>query len=208
MAPLEFSDDEQPQRNFELDHVGRPRFVYGDNDSFREPDHVGTYYAFCDSDCTIASNWSEVRINKDNGGVGPYRSEDFHYPVSAFSTTGQPRVLADGARCRMSRAFFYVACDSACAELTAGTAPPFERGSGNNVAYDIEIDAQGRPRIASLIGARLNEEGEWLYYGWCNQACTDASNWRRFDFNWRQRKGKSLTWIGCRGQATHRLCAV
>jgi hypothetical protein len=191
MAILEFSDHEQPQRYFELDPDGRPRFVYGDYNYSADPDHLGTFYAFCDSGCTAASNWSEVRINKDNGGVGQYRSEDFYYPALAFTPTGQPRVLADGHTMNDESFLHYVACDSACEDpANWQSAPLFERGSGNNVAYDIEINAQGQPRIAYYDGARLNSEGEWLYYGWCNDGCTNAGNWDRFEFGFTAREGQ------------------
>ncbi len=191
MAIIEFSDDEQPQRYFALDPEGRPRFVYSDHDSFVEPDHLGTFYAYCDNECATASNWFEVQINKDNGGVGPYRSEDFYYPVLTFSPTGQPRVLADGRSMQDESALYYVACDNFCEEKESWhSAPLFARGSGNNVAYDLEINAQGQPRIAYFDGAQLNQKGEVLYYGWCNQACTDGSNWDRFEFSLGWKEGQ------------------
>jgi hypothetical protein len=191
MSILEYSEDEQPQRYFELDPQDRPRFVYSDRDSFREPDHLGTFYAFCDVACTGAGNWAEVQINKDNGGVGPYRSEDFYYPALAFTPSGQPRVLADGATTNDEMALHYVECNSAC-ESAANwqSVPLWERGSGNNVAYDIEINAQGQPRVAYYDGARLNAEGEWLYYGWCDGDCTNGANWTRFDFGFSAREGQ------------------
>jgi hypothetical protein len=68
--------------------------------------------------------------------------------------------------------------------------PLWERGSGNNVAYDMEINAQGQPRVVFYDGARLNAEGEWLYYGWCNSNCTSAANWDRFDFNFVSKEGQ------------------
>ena len=191
MAIIEMSDDEQPQRYFALDHLGRPRFVYSDYDSFREPDHLGTYYAYCDSGCTAASNWAEVKISKDNGGVGPYRSEDFYYPALTFTPSGQPRVLADGTTMDDLSALHYVECNDGCEESANWQSVPlWERGGGTNVAYDIEINAQGQPRVAYYDGARLNSQGEWLYYGWCNGACTDAANWERFDFQFLAREGQ------------------
>jgi hypothetical protein len=191
MSLIELSDDEQPQRYFALDPQGRPRFVYTDYNYSVEPDHLGTYYAYCNSDCTAAGNWDEVRINKDNGGVGPYRSEDFYYAVLAFTPGGQPRVLADGSTMEDESLLHYVACDADCHDAANWqSAALWERGSGNNVAYDIEINAQGQPRIAYYDGARLNSEGEWLYYGWCNQACTNAANWDRYDFQFVAREGQ------------------
>lgn len=191
MSIIEMSDDEQPQRNFALDPQGRPRFVYGDNNSFRDPDHVGTYYAFCNANCAEASQWAEVRINKDNRGNGPYRSEKFYYPVLAFTPSEQPRVLADGTTLQDEFGLHYVECNEACENAANWFSTPiFERGSGNNVAYDIEITTNGQPRIAYYDGARLGGEGEWLYYGWCNQNCTDAANWQRYDFGFKSKEGQ------------------
>src|SRR5690606_32369427 len=107
MAPIEISDDELPQRYFALDNSGRPRFVYND----RKGTHYGTFYRFCDTNCTDANNWNETRINKDNGGVGPYRDEDFYYPALTFSPTGQPRIIADGVTMQDEFFLYYLACD-------------------------------------------------------------------------------------------------
>jgi hypothetical protein len=182
MATLELSDDERPQRYFELDPQGRPRFVYGDYNYFVEPDHIGTFYAYCDGGCTAASNWAETKINKEST-TGSYRSEDFYYPVLAFTPAGQPRVLAEGYTMYDEPGLHYVACDTACENAANWqSALLWERGSGTEIAYDIETDVQGRPRVAYYDGARLNGEGNWLYYGWCNQGCTEAANWDRYNF--------------------------
>jgi hypothetical protein len=132
-----------------------------------------------------------VQINKDNGGVGPYRSEDFYYPTLAFTPSGQPRLLADGYTMNDEGGLHYVECNSGCGSAANWQSVLlWERGSGNNVAYDIEINAQGQPRVAYYDGARLNAEGEWLYYGWCNVDCTNAANWSRFDFGFAAREGQ------------------
>jgi hypothetical protein len=191
MSIVEFSDDEQPQRYFALDPDGHPRFVYSDRDTFVEPDHLGTFYAYCDSGCTDASQWSETRINKDNGGVGQYRSEDFYYPALTFSATGQPRILAEGSTMQDESVLFYVACDSGCGNAAHWQSTAlFERGSGSNVAYDIAINAQGHPRIAYFDGARLNGEGETLSYAWCDQSCSNATNWQRYDLQLGTKEGQ------------------
>jgi hypothetical protein len=182
MAPLELHDDELPQRYFALDPEGRPRFVYNDNDSWRDPDHLGTFYAYCDSACTDAANWFETRINKDNNNQGPYRSEDFYYPSLTFSRDGQPHVLVDGTSMMDESFLFYVSCAGSCGNMDNWISTPlFKRGSGVNVAYDVELDAQDRPRLAFYEGAQLEGKGDRLWYGWCNQACTNTANWQRYE---------------------------
>lgn len=182
MSIEELNDDGLPQRYFALDPEGRPRFVYGDRDTWREPDHLGTFYAFCDSDCTNASNWFETQINKDNGGQGPYRAEKFHYPSLTFTATGQPRVVADGISMQDEFFLYYLSCNGDCGDpFNWISTPLFARGSGVNVSYDVAVDAQGRPRIAFYEGAQLEGKGDVLWYGWCDEACADGANWQRYE---------------------------
>jgi hypothetical protein len=182
MAVIELSDDELPQRYFALDNEGRPRFVYTDRDTWREPDHLGTYYAFCDSHCTDAANWFETRINKDNGNEWVPRSEKFYYPSLAFTPAGQPRVVAEGTSMQDEAYLYYVACDEACGNADNWQSAPLSgRGSGVYVSDDVELDAEGRPRIAFYEGAQLEGKGDRLWYGWCDQGCTDATNWNWHD---------------------------
>ena len=171
-------DDSLPQRYFALDPAGNPRFVYNDGVT----DHLGTYYAYCDSDCLDPYNWYETKINKDNGNQGPFRDEDFTYPVLAFTPQGQPRVLTNGVSMQDEFFLFYVACDNNCHLMTSWhTVPLYDPGSGANVSYDLEIDAQGRPRVAFYEGAKLYGQGDRLYYAWCNNSCLNSNNWQRTD---------------------------
>lgn len=176
MAPLELSDGELPQRSFALDGSGRPRFIYND----RTPGHLGAYYTFCDDNCTDAANWREVRINKDNGNQGPYRDEDYYYPSLTFTPTGQPRALVDGVSMQDEFFLFYLACDADCGSASNWQSVPlFPRGHGSEVSYDLEVDAQGRPRLAYYDGAHIGGGGNVLTYAWCNNGCLQAANWQR-----------------------------
>ena len=176
MAPIEISGDELPQRYFALDPAGRPRFVYND----RAPQHYGTYYRFCDQNCSDVGNWGEVRITKDNGNSGPYRDEDYFYPVLTFSPSGQPRVVADGVTLQDEFFLFYLACDGGCDNVANWqSAPLFPRGNGVEFSYDVEINAQGDPRIAYYEGAHVGGGGNVLNYAWCNDGCTNPANWQR-----------------------------
>ena len=169
-------DDALPQRYFALDQNGRPRFLYSDGVT----GHLGTFYAYCDSVCTDPANWYETQINKDNGNQGPFRDENFYYPTLAFTPQGQPRVLTDGVSLTDEFFLFYLVCDSNChLRESWQNIPLYDRGSGPNVSYDLEIDAQGRPRVAFYEGAKVNGQGDRLFYAWCNTSCQNAANWQR-----------------------------
>lgn len=169
-------DDALPQRYFALDPNGRPRFVYKDGVT----GHLGTFYAYCDGGCTDPENWYETQINQDNGNEHNYRYEKFDYPVLAFTPQGQPRVLADGASMQDEFYLYYLVCDANCDQRDNWQSVPLaDRGSGPNVSYDLEMDAQGRPRVAFYEGAKLNGQGDRLFYAWCNGTCQNSSNWQR-----------------------------
>lgn len=178
MTIVEFGEDDLPQRYFALDPQGRPRFVYSDRDTWRTPAHIGTFYIFCDQDCTNAANWSEVRINQDNGTHS--RFEKFLYPSLTFTASGQPRILADGTSMQDEMLIFYLACDTGCNQFDNWQRLPlFERGSLGYVSYDIEINGQGQPRVAFYQGSMLEGKGDRLSYAWCNGGCLEANNWQR-----------------------------
>jgi hypothetical protein len=177
-APSDFNEDTLPQRYFALDPQGRPRFVYND----AVTDHLGTFYAFCDSDCAYPANWYETKINKDTGEQGPYRYEKFAYPTLAFTPQGQPRIAADGISLQDEFYLYYLACDTNCEAATNWSSTPlYDRGGGAKVSYDIEIDVQGQPRIAFYQEALLDDQGARLFYVWCNVDCLAAANWQSID---------------------------
>lgn len=179
MATLELNDDSLPQRYFALDPAGRPRFIYNDRDTWSEPDHLGTFYAYCDTVCTDPNNWFEVRVGEDNGNPGNFRYEKFYYPSLTFTPSGQPRFVADGVSLQDEFFLYYVVCDNNCGITSSWqTVPLYERGSGSNVSFDIEVDSQARPRIAFYQGARLGGQGERLSYAWCNSICVSVGNWQ------------------------------
>lgn len=176
----ELGIDEQPNRYFALDGQGRPRFVYSDRNTWITPDHVGTFYAFCDQACTEKANWSEVRINHDSGNHS--RFEKFNFPSLAFTKAGQPRILADGTSMQDESAIYYLACDTACDQLDSWQRLAlFERGSGVNISYDVEVDGEDRVRVAFYQGALLEAKGDRLWYGECNAGCLSAGNWQRIE---------------------------
>jgi hypothetical protein len=182
MTGFELQDDELPQRSFALDPAGRPRFVYVDNNGQTSPAHRGAYYAFCDSECTNRDQWQEVRVNTVIEQP-QYRDEGIYYPSLAFTADGKPRLAtADFSALDDSGGMAYIACDANC-EDTANwhkvvLAP---RGGGAEPSADIEVDAEGRPRIAFYQESLLDNQGKRLFYFWCNDGCLEAANWHQHD---------------------------
>jgi hypothetical protein len=55
----------------------------------------------------------------------------------------------------------------------------FPRGNGFEFSYDVEINADGDPRIAFYEAAHINGGGNRLAYAWCHDNCTQGTNWQR-----------------------------
>lgn len=190
-AISDISNNETPQRYFALDHLGRPRFVYYDRNYYIEPDHWGSFYVWCDEDCTSGPEaWSETLI----GQTTPYDSEIFEWPSLTFTKTGGPRIVAniftlDDAQSGV----YYVACDTNCDDATNwDRVRLFERGSMHYVAWDIAVDLAGRMHIAFYKGDTLDDTEFTLYYGICTSGCFNAANWTRFDMGFPTHAGEDV----------------
>jgi hypothetical protein len=77
---------------------------------------------------------------------------------------------------------FYYECDSACDQQDSWKRVflmPTGSGSYPHPAWDIELDANNRPRAVIFTGGgELNEAYQKrLLYLWCNQNCLDGNNW-------------------------------
>lgn len=186
------SDFTSPQRYFALDPQGRPRFVYFDRNYFIEPDHIGVFYVYCDADCTSnpagAPHWFETQISLAQG----YQYEVFKYPALTFTAQGQPRLAADVSALNSDDSgIYYAACDTACADgANWARVRLFDRGSGTAVSWDLEVDAQGRPRLAYFDGSYINSGGEILYYAWCDADCLNVAAWQALDLELAKGTGK------------------
>lgn len=178
------SNDRVPQRSFALDPQGRPRFFYQDRNYFyKEPDHYGAFYAYCNTNCTIAANWRETEV----GRFINYDAEVFKEPSLTFTSTGQPRVVsrvfaknADGSNA--PDGLYYYECNGGC-DQTANWKRTFLIPAGNGSypfpGWDIELDAQNRPRVVIFTGADIDPEQyeRHLLYLWCDGDCTNPDNW-------------------------------
>lgn len=166
---------DNPQHSFALDPQDRPRFIYTYGwDGTGHP--TGGYYAACDADCTFAESWTHTSIYE-----GPVnRSLGFDYPSLAFTSTGQPRVVANMAFSGTeSQGVLYLACDENCNDISGWQALRLdERGGGTAASWDIELDPNDNPRIAFFQAATDSGSGDQLWYLSCDGNCLDLSGWQ------------------------------
>ena len=175
----QIQDFDQPQRSFALDPQGRPRFLYSDRNYSIEPDRYGTYYKYCDANCTNAANWGEVLVGRYDDTT--YHYEMFEYPSLVFTSQGQPRVLAayilNGEETPLLR---YLQCDVDCENVDNwDRVDLWPRGQGPTPSWDLALDGQDRPRLVFYPEFVDGGSGEQLYYGVCNQNCTNPASWSR-----------------------------
>jgi hypothetical protein len=171
------SDDTSPQRYFTLDPQGRPRFVYIDRNYPIEPDHMGSYYVWCDADCTNARNWRETLFTDTT----PYDFEPVRYPSLTFTRSGAPRIITNLfvlSASGQESGLYYIACDNGCDRRENWKRVYLvPRGQELNPSWDIELDQHDRPRVAFYIGSLPDNGGEHLFYLWCDEGCLNADNW-------------------------------
>jgi hypothetical protein len=156
---------EYSQHYFALDPLGRPRFVY--YDEYNAP-HNGTFYVFCDANCTTRASWREIKVS----------DMALRDATLTFTTAGQPRLAAVGYPSSAdSGALAYILCDTACDN------PPnwsgtflYERGGGH-ASFVLRLDSNDRPRMAFYQGSLSDGQGQRLYYVWCNTGCADGASW-------------------------------
>lgn len=178
-------EDNLPQRGFALDPQGRPRFLYLDRNYPIEPDHYGFFYVACDANCSDAANWTQTLVTAVIQEEFFFDWEVAQYPSLTFTAEGHPRFIAElmllGEQDRAT-ALYYFACDSGCDDRANwGRVKIGERGQGSDLSWDLAVDANGRPRVAHFPESLENEQGERLYYVWCDADCLVEANWQRVD---------------------------
>ncbi|MCE7985508.1 MAG: hypothetical protein DYG89_30405 [Caldilinea sp. CFX5] len=177
------NNDELPQRSFELDAAGRPRFVYYDENQLVQPNHFGLFYLSCDSSCEQAAQWQETLITTVNW-TPRFGMERVYHPALAFTPDGKPRLVSaqffpigDG-----DPTLTYFECNDACDNTASWQKVSLAlRGGGAEPSADIAVDPAGRPRIAFYQEALLNDQGKRLFYFWCNANCLAAAGWQQVD---------------------------
>ncbi|MCB0127505.1 MAG: hypothetical protein KDE58_34815, partial [Caldilineaceae bacterium] len=155
---------------------GQPRLVTAEYyPSFTTTDTVWRLgYFECDEMCETDYLWSAVALYER--GTGPLPSADLAidangYPHVAFYQQATEGIMPDGSRPTFPPRLIYASCaDSNCMTNWNWDSVEVGLGDNNGGAPDIELDAQGRPRIAYSLGAT-----DSIGYSWCNSNCADWS---------------------------------
>ncbi|MFN8444729.1 MAG: hypothetical protein U0175_28345 [Caldilineaceae bacterium] len=199
-SAYEQHDAEQPQRSFELDPNGRPRFVYLDNDLSADPLHVGVFYVWCDQNCGSDINeWHETLITDIDAWNGQIEKQEKAYYLSlAFTNQGQPRLVTaeyypyldtTDTVWRMG----YFECNDMCDQGFLWSAVAiYDRGTGPVPSADLAIDGAGHPHVAFyqettdgiLPGGGHMPIPPHLIYLTCTESnCLNAMNWNGIALN-------------------------
>jgi hypothetical protein len=184
------------QRAFALDGHDRPGFVFYDRDyAHAEPDHLGGFYTWCESDCDEgtpeAPTWHEVAI----GGGDPTDADIYTLPVLRYTSDDRPRVVVevttgDAGRDRMG--IIYKSCDADCDRSASWTHTRVaDRGYENEVSWDLALDAQDQPQIAFYQGSLEDGGGNRLSWISCTSTCTDPAGWHAVDLGLGRGEGAS-----------------
>lgn len=167
---VELRNADMPQRSFALDAQDRPRFIW--SHSFGNGRPNGIYYAFCDAaDCAEPGSWQHTRVAglDDRSVTSDYSTLRFDGDMPRFLTrvnhSGLPVYLA------------YFACNQGCDEPQSWQSTTLEHPDGNKMwaGWDLELDGQGRPRIALYEPAPPSLfVGGKLFYGGCDTSCGES----------------------------------
>ncbi|HEX8681966.1 MAG TPA: hypothetical protein VF707_06625 [Ardenticatenaceae bacterium] len=174
VAPIGRVDDLTygSNRMFAIDASGRAHLVF--NDPIQDGEHHGTFYLFCDAECTDTGNWTEVRVSNDS----------LEFPSLSVTSDGRPRFAfqftretPDGWRTN----FGYMACDANCQNTASWKRVLLPEIASSYGSYSLRLTANGLPRVVLYSGPTEDYESEleWeqTYYFSCNSNCASASNW-------------------------------
>lgn len=141
---------------------GQPRVV-GDGLYLLQGQELGIYYLACDNYCDVGSNWQRVRLFDRGSGVNVSWDLEMH--------GSQPRLaIYEGAQLGgAGDTLYYAWCNTGC--LTAANWQRHDLGlnSSDGRHPDLELDSQGRPRLAYAL-----YHAGGLGYSWCNGSCESA----------------------------------
>lgn len=155
--------------------------IYGSNSQ-------AVYYMECNADCDDATNFKEVKIAER--GSEPIPSWDIE-----LDKQDRPRiVMYRGSELNRDEGerLSYHECNADCLKPGSWQRVDVGMPQGHGQDPDLEVDAQGRPRIAWTTG--LGNVG----FSYCNTACTSAESWTNLYFSdehdatWRQALPQAL----------------
>jgi len=154
---------------FTLNLSDHPRFVYKDLLS-GSPTLNNLYYAFCNTDCTVATNWTKLLLNSQ------YEPHNFSL---VMDKSGGVHLAFRDASVNPNR-LVYAECTASCTSGSSNWASGVLVSTlGSGEAFSLAIDSQGQPRLALYFGylGSAYSQNNRLSYLWCDTGCTSASNW-------------------------------
>ena len=133
------------------------------------------YYAYCNANCAIASNWGKVSLSD--------RVEEVQL---ALTQAGHPRLLLRGKNSNYDDLFQYAACDINCTNsanwtilnvTTSTYSPVYESSYSGHRTF--ALDHLDRPRF--LYRKTISD----AYYAYCDTDCTSTitDNWWEYPLN-------------------------
>jgi hypothetical protein len=127
------------------------------------------YYLACDTACNNRDNWQRVYLF-DRGSENRVSWDlemDGNRPRLAFYEGSQ---LGGGGD-----VLYYAWCDNNCLTKAGWQRRNLGLGSSNGKHPDLELDQQGRPRLAFIA-----QSGFSVNYAWCNNGCQSAqAQWQQ-----------------------------
>ncbi len=119
-------------------------------------------YAFCESNCDQAGNWTKITIDS-SGDVGSYSS----LAISASGALARISYFEEG-----DKDLKYAQCDSNCTNPANWSTVIVDSASDVGLYTSIVIDGSGNPRISYY-----DQSDKDLKYAECNSNCDQAGNW-------------------------------
>jgi hypothetical protein len=166
-AQYDYEVLQYPSLTFTSD--GRPRIVgyLIPLNSTGEGD--GIYYITCDADCYSQYSWNRVGLYLRGNGTAPswdLELDSANRPRFAFYT-------GEGLEGEGWEKLHYVWCNNGCLDAANWDNAELGLPMGNGENPDLELDEQGRPRVAYIM-----QDGGGVGYSWCSGGCvTQQPQW-------------------------------
>ena len=137
-----------------LDGSGNPRISYHGNSTLK--------YAWCDTGCATAGNWTAITVDDSASDVGEYTS-------LSLDSSGNPRISYKDAT---NNDLKYALCTSGCDDPNNWTTLTPDRAGNTGWNTSLALTTADNPRIAYY----KFDTGD-LQYAWCDVACANTTNW-------------------------------
>ncbi len=170
-SEVELLTSSTSRRNLTLTPQGQPRFLYVDFDSL----HKGLFYAYCDANCTVGGNWSEVKLST---------AVQFYDINFMADDSGVLHLLYNFDNGTVE----YGRCGASCGTAVNWSSLPLYN-IGVNADISLALTDQNQPRLAVYTGAIDHK----AYYGWCDSDCVaDVGNWSNWSVGLAEFEGEQL----------------